>query len=227
MRWTTSWTAVALGLAALQGACSGPEMETRTFVLEHLDPYEAAALVEPYVYTDRDGASGQISSTESGLTVREYPENLDRIAETLHRLDAPPREVRLEFMIIEANGFQDSDPALAPIEAELMGLLAYDGYRLLGQSVYLGREGHEFRQAVLTDPTPFQLRGRVGSANETDGIAAVDLEIELGVAGEGLTLISTAIQARDGQTVVLGTSPYQTGAFILAMKPRIGPAPTR
>ena len=57
---TTTWPVAALGWLLLTacGPADATDLETRTFELSHLHPGEAAALVSPYVYSDRDGTPG-------------------------------------------------------------------------------------------------------------------------------------------------------------------------
>ena len=74
---------IAATITALVGAlfmgCEGDSLEVRTFTLERLDADEAFGLIQPYVYRDRS----TVSISEGLLTVRELPENLDRIGEVL------------------------------------------------------------------------------------------------------------------------------------------------
>jgi len=77
------------------GCGGGPRLETRTFALRHLGPGEARAIIQPYVYTDRPGAKGDISAVQNAITVRETSDNLDRIARVLAQYDRPEPAVRL------------------------------------------------------------------------------------------------------------------------------------
>ncbi len=81
---------------------------------------EVFGLIEPYVYRDRS----TLSMTEGLLTVRELPENLDRIAEVLEEYDRPRAAVRLHFQLIQANGFEDPDESIQAVEVELRKLLS-------------------------------------------------------------------------------------------------------
>jgi len=226
--WTLGTVALVLALLAARAFSDGAELETRTFELQHLSSDEAAALLAPYVYSDREGAAGGMSHARGALTVRELPENLTRIEATLARFDVPPDEVQLEFLIIEADGFENTDPELAEIETELKGLLKYDGYRLLGQSIYRGMEGSYFEQAVLRDGAPpFNLAGEIGRVGDNGGQSVIELEVGFKIAGADWNLISATVVARDGQTMVLGTSPHGDGAYILALTPRTVEPATR
>ena len=67
---------------------------------------------------DREGAAGDMSHAEGVLTVREMPENLDRIAEVLATYDRAPAAVTLNFQLIEANGFSGRNDAFAVLHEQ-------------------------------------------------------------------------------------------------------------
>ena len=73
------WMTIALLAAA---ACGSPRtrLDTRTFELKGLNGEEAARILTPYVFTDRKDAPGAMSYVNGSLTVRETPDNLDKIA---------------------------------------------------------------------------------------------------------------------------------------------------
>ena len=181
--------AIATGLAALAVSCS-PDLEVRTFELSRLDASEAQALIEPYVFRDREGAPGSTGQMDGVLTVREMPENLERIESVLERYDRDAAEVRLHFQVIEANGFIGEDAAIAELTAELRKLLKYDGYRLVGEAVIQTREGGSHaEQRIHPSITPenvgvggvaaFQVVAAVGRVTRTDGEASALLEVGL------------------------------------------------
>ena len=84
-------------------ACVGEAtLETRTYELKYLDDHVAAELIRPYVYFEREGATGTMTVAEGKLTVRETAENLERIEAALAEFDTPKPGVRLTFQLIEA-----------------------------------------------------------------------------------------------------------------------------
>ena len=102
-RMATRFAAIALVCGPV--ACTGgPSLDTRTFELQYLDPEAAAEIVQPYVYGDRPGKVGMISLAGNLITVRETPDNLDRIARLLQQYDVPSPMAQLRFKIIEADG---------------------------------------------------------------------------------------------------------------------------
>ena len=63
--------AMITAVGALVLGCERDSMEVRTFALERLEPDEAAALIEPYIYGDRDGAASvQLCSSPATAIVR-------------------------------------------------------------------------------------------------------------------------------------------------------------
>ena len=217
-------------VGALFVGCEGDSLEVRTFTLERLDADEAFGLVDPYVYRDRETNAGTISMSDGLITVRELPENLDRIAEVLEEFDRPRAAVRLHFQLIQANGFDDPDESIQAVEAELRKLLRYDGYRLVGEAVLQVREGGGGQQALRgtlegvrpEDPqSQFNLQAFVGMVSTGDRASTVELEV--GLDDFGSNILNTSVNAADGQSLVLGTTSSRLGggALILVVTPTI------
>ena len=226
---------VAAVVAALAMSC-GDELEVRTFDLNRLEAMEAEALITPYIFQGREGAPGLSSHTNGVLTVREMPENLDRIAEVLNRYDQAAAEVQLHFQIIEADGFTERDEAIADIETELRKLLRYDGYRLVGEAIMQTREGSQYTQQRVQPSisernvgeggqSPFEVTAGVGRVSRTGGEMSVLLEV--GLSDAWSSLLTTTVTVTDGKTVVLGTTSGQANqegraaALILVVTPTI------
>jgi len=219
---------VAAFVGALFVGCQGDSLEVRTFTLERLEAIEAYGLVEPYVYFDRESRPGSMSMSEGLLTVRELPENLDRIAQVLEEFDRPRAAVRLHFQLIHANGFSDPDESIQAVEAELRKLLRYEGYRLVGETVLQVREGgggQQGLQGILEDVSPeesqFILYASVGMVSTGDQVSTVVLEV--GLEHFGTNILNTSVNAASGQSLVLGTTSPLTGggALILVVTPTI------
>src|SRR3989449_1839764 len=129
-------TSCTITVAALLAACSprGPNLDTRTFALKYLRGSDAIPIVVPYVYTDRPNAKGVFSVSDNAITVRETPDNLDKIARVLAQYDRPRPFVRLTFHLIEADGAATTDPVIRDVEATLRQLFRFRGYRLVAGS---------------------------------------------------------------------------------------------
>jgi hypothetical protein len=212
-----------LALPLLVLACSTePDLDIRTFNLDHRSGYEAAQLVQPYVFSDRDGAPGMMSATEEALSVRETPDNLQKIARVLEEFDRPVPELRLRFQLIEADSFQDADPEIADVVEQLGRLFSFRGYRLLGQAVVSvagNRGGGGFRQRFLGPEEDFL----VTATAELQSSASVRLR-DLTLWGEGAPILESTINAADGQTLVIGgTRAGRSGrSLILTVRPEMG-----
>src|SRR5947208_9742275 len=107
-------TSRAITVVALLTACSqrGPSLDTRTFALKYLRGSDAVSIVVPYIYTDRPNAKGVFSVSDNAITVRETPDNLDKIARVLAEYERPRPFVRLTFHRIEADGAPTPDPPI-------------------------------------------------------------------------------------------------------------------
>ncbi len=226
--------ALAAALAALTMSC-GEELDVRTFDLSRLEASEAEALIAPYVFTDRERAPGSSSHTDGILTVRELPENLDRIGAVLDRYDQAAADVQLHFQIIEADGFAQRDQAIAEVEAELRKLLRYEGYRLVGEAVIQVREGGGSTQqrvqpaiemkSAAGGVAPFDVEARVGRVRDAED--GTDVLLSVALSDPWNRLLETTVTVADGRTMVLGTTsgrPDREGnaaALILVVTPII------
>src|SRR5438094_8854637 len=152
-------TSCAITVAALLAACSprGPNLDTRTFALKYLRGSDAIPIVVPYVYTDRPNAKAVFSVSDSALTVRETPDNLDKIARVLAQYDRPRPFIRLTFHLIEADGAAIADPAIRDVEATLRQLFRFRGYRLVGEGVVSATDKSEVTQMLAAEPEHYAL----------------------------------------------------------------------
>src|SRR5690625_5166884 len=186
---------------ALGGCGAGPAggLETRTFRLEHVEPGEMASLIEPYILSER-GMLQVGAGTTPALTVRERREILHRIGATIPEFDVPQPTVVLHFAVIEADGFEESDPAIAVVESVLRGLFRFKGYRLDAEAVLGGRL--------------MEVRG--GAENRS-------VRLRVTLEDTWHTVLSTELEIPIGQTVVLGTgmATVARSTMILTVRPEI------
>lgn len=185
-------------IAGILGAAAcrpGGQLETRTFQLNNLEASEAYELLAPYVYDDRDGAPGRISSTNDAVTVRELPENLRRIEAVLDEFDRPLEAVRLNFMLVEADGFTGVDAEIADVEEELRKLFSFRGYRLASRAALQTVEDGYVSQ-LLGD---YSVSGRIHRLDVAEDGGSLTLAIELS------NLFATTVNIPLGETVVLGS----------------------
>lgn len=220
MTFRTLLALAALGVAL--AACSrSPALDTRTFELQHLDADEAVAMIDPYVWGDRPDAPGSISAAANTITVRETPDNLEKIARVLQQFDQPKPTVRLHFQLIEADGSSTPDAAIAEVETELRKLFRYSGYALVADAVVGGMEGSYIEQVVGADkPEPgWIVTANIGTVRVIGDSGWVELRV--GVRNPMRGAFETQVNARAGQTLVVGNAQlmHGGGTLILTVRP--------
>jgi hypothetical protein len=187
----------------------GPRLDVQTFNLEHRSGYEAAELIDPYVFSDREESPGDMSATMEALTVRETRDNLEKIARVLEEYDQPIPGIRLRFQLIEADSYQEEDAAIADVVDELRSLFRFQGYRLLGEAMVPiagGAQGtQQFSQRFLgvDNPITVEAAARITSAGTVrlDPVQLRDTWDELMAATVNIT---------PGQTIVIGGTQVRT-----------------
>ncbi len=216
---TSCWIPLALLAVA---ACGGPRLDTRTFRLDHLDREAAVQLLKPYVFTDRKDAPGLMSVGQGSVTVRETPDNLDRIARVLAEYDRAKPGVRLHFQIIQADGNTARDPAIADVEDALRKLFRFKGYRLVGEAVAGGMEGANLSQTVAAPGGPYHINASVGDVRTSGDTTSVRIFANLWTV-RGVPLVETQVTLRSGQTAVLGNAQMgsEAGTLILTVRPEL------
>jgi len=205
-------------------ACGSPKLDTRTFELSYLDGGEAEQMIDPYVYGDRPGAPGTITHTGNVLTVRETADNLDKIARVLTDYDKPKPRVQLYFQLIEADGATGVDSSISAIETELRKLFKFRGYRLAAEAYVGGTEGSSIEQVIGPQGdsrVQWVLSARIHRvrARGDSGTILMTVGVRNPIAGG----IETDINARSGQTVIVGNAQLLQGGgtVILAVTPEL------
>lgn len=190
-----------VAMTSLLAACqASPDLETRTFPLEHIDGNEASQLIDPYIYVGREGAPGTLSWTTRAITVRETPDNLDQIARVLAEYDVARADIRLHFQLIQADGFAGGDERIAAVEEQLRSLFQFEGYRLAGEAlVAVTGDGSRVEQGLGADHGVTATIYFVRSGT----IRLQDVSFYSYEGGDRLT---TTVNIRAGQTLVLGSA---------------------
>ena len=209
-------------IAALCTACSpgGPSLDTRTFALKYLRGQDAIPIVAPYVYADRPNAKGVFTVSDNAITVRETPDNLDKIARVLPQYDRPRPFIRLTFHLIEADGAAISDSAIRDVEATLRQLFRFRGYRVVGEGVVSTTEKGEVSQILAAEPEHYQLTTSVQRLAGAADSATVELGVHLdGRAGSFRATVTIPV----GKTAVLGNvqALSKGRTLILTVRPEV------
>jgi hypothetical protein len=203
---------VLLSMSLLLMACDGlgsPRLDVQTFNLQYRSGYEASELISPYVFADREGAPGDMSATVDAITVRETRDNLDKIGRVLAEFDQPIPGVRLYFQLIEADSFQEEDPAIADVVGELRSLFRFEGYRLLGEAMVpvaggtMDRQSFSQRFLGVDNPIIVEAAARVMATGTVrlDPVQLRDTWDEL---------MTTSVNLTPGQTIVIGGTQART-----------------
>lgn len=213
MRTTAPFVLTLMALFACRGGA--PKLDTRTFDLAHLNGHEAAQLLSPYVYGDRPGGGGQLTFTDTRITVRETPDNLEKIARVLAQIDRPRPFVRLTFHLIQADGASAADSAIGDVVPTLRRLFRYQGYRLMEEGVFSVLEGGGVDQSLGNYSLGADIRHVSGSGDSS----VVELEVRLN--GRNLRF-RTVVGVPAGKTAVLGNvGEDPRGTLILTVRPEL------
>jgi len=207
-------------VVAIAAGCSGgPQLETRTFEVKYLEMNRAHALVEPYVFMDREKNPGNMTVSGNILTVRESADNLTRIAVVLEEFDKKQPEITLHIDVIEANG-GGVDPQIADIQVELSGLFKFDGYTRAAGGVLMATEDTYVAQTMGVSGGAYRFEARLGRLTEDEGEWLLFADLRL--SRYGTDLLNTSAIIRNGQTTLVGTTlDGDVKAVILAVRPVI------
>lgn len=187
---------VLLALLVVAACSERGDMEVRTFQLERMTHEDALPLLTPYI---REG--GTITGRGGLITVREEPEQLERIAEILARYDGPPAQVRVSVYVLEGGDFEAASGL--PFESTLRELLPYRGYRIVDDAVFRATEWSGF----VRDGGTFGIDGNVTEVRSEGGAgsATISLRVEGRTEARLGERISGTVNAPLGETVVVAT----------------------
>jgi type II secretory pathway component GspD/PulD (secretin) len=217
--------AVAFLVAGLLAACGGnpARLETRTFALHYLAEGQVHQLLGPYVDTERPAARGSLTVGSGTVTVRETPDNLDRIGRVLAQFDRPQPSVRLTFKVIRADGAARADSSIADVESALRSLFRFRGYALVAEGIMTGTENSRSQQMLDGDGGPYRLTALIRQVSGGGDSAAVQLTVELSNLAGGT--FETTVRVSTGKTAVLGNvmGGNRNSALILTVRPDLMP----
>lgn len=195
-------------------ACNSPgDFETRTIRLQHLRSDEAVSLIMPYV----DLEKGMVYDSQGRLntiTVRASEEALQQIESILFEYDQPPQVIQLHFQLIEADGFTDSEPAIADVESALRELFRFEGYRLIDQAVIQTTSNSRMAQSI---GGIYTIEGNVRTIQHY--VDDVELEVRLSVYEH--TMFATTLNIHLDQTIILGNAQRGESTIILTVRPEL------
>jgi hypothetical protein len=142
-------------------------------------------------------------------------------AQVLRKHDQAMPQVALRFQIIEADGFDSRDTAIARVESVLRDLFKFRGYRLVTEAFVQTKANSTSTQTIVADGVVYRLTVIVGAVLRRDQNASAEVTAQL--TGNTNPYLETSVHLPSGQTVVLGTARPnpQRAALILTVTPEI------
>lgn len=143
--------------------------------------------------------------------------------------------LRLTVQLIQADGFQEADPAIRGVVDQLRSLFRFEGYRLLAEATMMSgvpsNENQVVRQRVApNDEDAFGLT-LILEGTPTPGVYRIGLNLTDGRMEhfsdgrliEGARIMSVSFNARASQTVVVGSAKYDPNKPTLIVAVRFEP----
>ena len=216
--------------------------KNKVFEIKYRDPNSVANVVSRLT-SGFKGAAISSNTEFKTITVRDFPENLTTIEEAIKRLDTPaaPRpNIELHMHVLVAsnsNGAGLDVPAeLKDVLAELRGTLSYKNYDLAASVVQRltetprGLQGSGTAEvssgspggANLAMPYEYYL-GAVTLVQNATGAPSVQIgEFSFSAVSAGdRPKISTALNLRDGEKVVVGTATIRNRALVVVLTAKL------
>ena len=191
--------------------------------LRYLTGAEGASVLSGQVPVSAlEGWSERKGEPGGTVYVRGSKAELEKARDVLARYDVASPQVALKFQIIEADGFNASDSAIAPVESVLRNLFRFKGYRMSAEAYLQAKSNTEAQQAIAgLDGVQYSIIVRVGDVLRREGKASAGLEVAL--MADHDQVLGTSVNVPDGQTVVLGTArpDPKRAALILVVTPVI------
>lgn len=218
------------------------QFKSKIFEVKYREPSSIANVLRQ-LGSGFKGAGISTSSEFRTLTVRDFPENLATIEEAIKRLDTPaaPRSsIQMHMHVLLASnrtpaGIAGEVPAeLKDVITELRGTLNYRNYELLTSVLQRltetnrGLNGTGVAQVPgpQSGVTPAQYEywiNQLSFVPSSSGSQTIQInEFAFKVVGEGIRgQMSTALNIRDGEKVVVGTTTISDRALIVVLIPKI------
>jgi Bacterial type II/III secretion system short domain len=243
-----AWATVGLGSGlARAGADRGSSeiappsgMKARVFQLKHQDPGSVVEAIHP-LCSGMPGFLVRANDELRTVSVRDFPENLATIEQTIKRLDvpSPPKpdiEVRIHVLIGSASaGGGQVPPELEGVVAQLRATLSYKSYFQIAavtQRVRAGAGAKGKGQLVLSPPAVDQAGNghfhysldnvsmAVSGSSAPPQVTLRRFNFELDGGSLGEAEVTTGLTLRDGEKVVVGTGSLKNRAMIIVLSAR-------
>ena len=216
--------------------------KSKVFTINHRDPGSLGTLLSPLL-SGFKGVMIMANTELKSLTVRDFPENLATIEEAIKRLDTPatPRpniELHMHILVASNTGgaTEQLPDELKDVITQLRGTLTYRNYELAGSVVQRltetprglhGSGTAEIANAKAPPPTlaiPYDyIIGSVSVAQNPAGAKTIQIgEFSFGTRTDSVNgSVQTALNLRDGEKVVVGTTTIRDRALIIVLTAKV------
>jgi len=138
-------------------------------------------------------------------------------------MQARAQSVTLRFQIIEADGFTETDPAIADVREALRELFRFRGYRLATETMIRVHDGRFSQHFPTAGEVQYSIAAQhVALAGEAVGAQNVQIrELSLYAGGDD-QILATSLTVPVGQTVVVGATRMRKAnapVLILVVRP--------
>lgn len=230
--------------ALAQTATEPKKEEVRKFQVKMLEvKYRNPQVLANALRTLSSGIGGSEVSSNVELktiTVRDYPENIAAIEDSLKKLDQPeaaPTSLQIQMYLIQATN-ETTDRAsfpkdMEPVLTQLQATLKYKGYRFLNTYISRVNDGGSVQSSGMGDPklslstqTPAFLSYQMNNvrlATDLSGKEAIRIgkfnfnarvPIIVGSGGNNIQYqdigLNTELSTREGEMAVVGTTDLGT-----------------
>ena len=218
------------------------QFKSKVFEVKYREPSSLANVLR-HLGSGFKGANISSSAEFKTVTVRDFPENLATIEEAIKRLDvpAPPRSsIEMHMHVLVASNRSGPSTAgevpaeLKDVLIQLRGTLNYRNYELFTSVLQRvaetprGLSGNGLAQlpgqhsAVTNAQYEYHINA-VSFVPSPTGPPTIQInEFTFTVVGEGIRgRVQTALNLRDGEKVVVGTTTITDRALIVVLIPKI------
>ncbi len=215
---------------------------TRAVQLRYADPYSISSTLSPI--TKANGIIVTVDSRNKSLLLAGSPERIDEMESLIRRMDtapAPEKDIEITVYLLTAGDStgpsQEIPPQLDPVLKQLRSTFTYKSYQLLDTIFMRNRTGAQGRTngyLPVTEPDKapgsYSLtyeRSYMSRDEKADVIHLSGLILSVaqsGDAGRGSGMygnISTDIDLRAGQMVVVGKTSFAKSALIAVLSARV------
>jgi len=216
--------------------------KSKVFTINHRDPGSLGVLLSPLL-SGFKGVMMRANPEFKTLTVRDFPENLATIEEAINRLDTPaaPRaniELHMHILVASNTGgtTQQLPDELKDVITQLRGTLSYRNYEIAASVVQRltetprGLHGSGTAEIANVQPAPPTMAlpydyniNSVSVAQSPTGAVAIQIgEFNFQTRTDTVNgSLQTALNLRDGEKVVVGTTTIRDRALIIVLTAKV------